>query len=57
MIHQELALIPELTVAQNVLLGNEGREVLNYAQMEARVRAVPGSGRADWLAPGPRSSA
>ena len=38
MIHQELALIPELTVAQNVLLGNEGREVLNYAQMEARVQ-------------------
>ncbi|MDB5046568.1 MAG: rbsA [Deinococcus sp.] len=38
MIHQELALIPELTVAQNVLLGNEGREVLNYAQMEARVK-------------------
>ncbi|WP_161884147.1 sugar ABC transporter ATP-binding protein [Deinococcus alpinitundrae] len=38
MIHQELALIPELTVAQNVLLGNEGREVLNYARMEARVQ-------------------
>ena len=38
MIHQELALIPELSVAQNVLLGNEGLEVLNYAQMEARVR-------------------
>ena len=38
MIHQELALIPELSVAQNVLLGNEGKEVLNYAQMEARVR-------------------
>ena len=38
MIHQELALIPELSVAQNVLLGNEGREVLNYPQMQARVR-------------------
>ncbi len=38
MIHQELALIPELSVAQNVLLGNEGREVLNYGQMQARVR-------------------
>lgn len=38
MIHQELALIPELTVAQNVLLGNEGRERLNYAQMNARVQ-------------------
>jgi ribose transport system ATP-binding protein len=38
MIHQELALIPELTVAQNVLLGNEGREVLNYARMETRVQ-------------------
>ena len=38
MIHQELALIPELTVAQNVLLGNEGREVLNYARMQARVQ-------------------
>ena len=38
MIHQELALIPELSVAQNVLLGNEGREWLNYGQMEARVR-------------------
>ncbi|GHF37011.1 ribose transport system ATP-binding protein [Deinococcus metalli] len=38
MIHQELALIPELTVAQNVLLGNEGRERLNYAHMNARVQ-------------------
>jgi len=38
MIHQELALIPELTVAQNVLLGNEGSEVLNYARMNARVK-------------------
>jgi len=38
MIHQELALIPELTVAQNVLLGNEGHEWLNYRRMEARVR-------------------
>ncbi|WP_407572297.1 sugar ABC transporter ATP-binding protein [Deinococcus altitudinis] len=38
MIHQELALIPELSVAQNVLLGNEGKEWLNYGQMEARVR-------------------
>ncbi|THF85581.1 sugar ABC transporter ATP-binding protein [Deinococcus sp. KSM4-11] len=38
MIHQELALIPELTVAQNVLLGNEGRERLNYPQMNARVQ-------------------
>ncbi|PNY79300.1 sugar ABC transporter ATP-binding protein [Deinococcus koreensis] len=37
MIHQELALIPELTVAQNVLLGNEGAQVLNYARMNARV--------------------
>ena len=38
MIHQELALIPELTVAQNVLLGNEGRERLNYSRMNARVQ-------------------
>ena len=38
MIHQELALIPELTVAQNVLLGNEGRQWLNYARMEARAQ-------------------
>lgn len=38
MIHQELALIPELTVAQNVLLGNEGQEVLSYPRMEARVQ-------------------
>ncbi|MGY2894743.1 sugar ABC transporter ATP-binding protein [Deinococcus sp. UYEF24] len=38
MIHQELALIPEQSVAQNVLLGNEGKEWLNYGQMEARVR-------------------
>jgi ribose transport system ATP-binding protein len=38
MIHQELALIPELSVAQNVLLGNEGRELLNYGRMQARVR-------------------
>ncbi|GAA4018073.1 sugar ABC transporter ATP-binding protein [Deinococcus rubellus] len=38
MIHQELALIPELTVAQNVLLGNEGRQRLNYSQMNVRVQ-------------------
>ena len=52
MIHQELALIPELTVAQNVLLGNEGGERLDYARMNARVqpfldrvglRAAPGT--------------
>lgn len=38
MIHQELALIPELSVAQNVLLGNEGRQWLNYARMQARAQ-------------------
>ena len=38
MIHQELALIPELSVAQNVLLGNEGSERLNYVHMNVRAQ-------------------
>ncbi len=39
MIHQELALIPELSVAQNVLLGQEGRgQALNYRQLNDRAR-------------------
>lgn len=39
MIHQELALVPELSVAQNVLLGQEGQGPwLNYRHLNDRAR-------------------
>jgi ribose transport system ATP-binding protein len=37
MIHQELSLIPELSVAQNIFFGREGRsQVLQYQKLEER---------------------
>lgn len=37
MVHQELSLVPELSVAQNIFLGREGRgEFLRYRQLEAQ---------------------
>jgi ribose transport system ATP-binding protein len=40
MVHQELSLIPELSIAQNIFFGREGKnQLIQYKQLEAR--AVP----------------
>jgi ribose transport system ATP-binding protein len=45
-IHQELTLVPELSVAENILLGNEptkkGTPFLDFGEMQARARTALG---------------
>ena len=60
-IHQELALIPELSITENIFLGNEvthgGRHRLDRRRASARASCWPGSGSTRTPTPRSRTSA
>ena len=49
MVHQELMLIPHLTVAENITLGQEVRTRSGLAEKAGSVTQYPGAGRFLWL--------